>query len=124
MKNGQIVIVEDNAIVALDIEKRLGHMGHDVVGVAATAAEALRLVEETRPDLVLMDIKLKGEEDGISAAESIRSRFSTLIIFITAHSDKGMIERAQEVHPDGYLVKPIRLDGLKAAIERALTLNE
>jgi CheY-like chemotaxis protein len=120
MKTGRIVIVEDDAIIALDIEKRLGNMGHCVVGVAATATEALRSVEETQPDLVLMDIKLKGEDDGIFAAEAIRSRFSTPIIFMTAYSDQCMVERAQEVNPDGYLVKPIRLEDLKTAIEDIL----
>ncbi|MDN7023888.1 response regulator [Methanoculleus sp. FWC-SCC1] len=116
MTGRQVAIVEDNAIIALDIGKRLEKLGHSVAGVAATAADALRIVEETEPDLVLMDIRLKGEEDGIAAAEAIRSRFNTPIIFITAHSDQSVVERAQGTNPSGYLVKPIRMEDFTTAI--------
>ncbi|RXE55502.1 hypothetical protein ABH15_12370 [Methanoculleus taiwanensis] len=117
----RIVITEDDAIIALDIERQVAAMGHTVVGVAATAEEALRIVEERQPDLVLLDIRLKGAVDGIAVAEEIQRRFSTPIIFITAYSDKSVIERAEAVQPQGYLVKPIRKEDLAEAIGQVRT---
>lgn len=117
----RIVITEDDAIIALDIERQVAAMGHTVVGVAATAEEALRIVEERQPDLVLLDIRLKGAVDGIAVAEEIQRRFSTPIIFITAYSDKSVIERARAVQPQGYLVKPIRKEDLAEAIGQVST---
>lgn len=117
----RIVITEDDAIIALDIERQVAAMGHTVVGVAATAEEALRTIEENRPDLVLLDIRLKGAVDGITLAEEIQRHFATRIIFISAYSDRSVIERARAVQPEGYLVKPIRKEDLAEAIDRVRT---
>ncbi len=116
----RIAVVEDEAIIALELEDRLLTMGHDVVGCADSADAAIALVEKKRPHLVLMDIRLRGERSGIEAAEEIRSRFGVPVVFLTAHSDPQTLSRAKATSPYGYLIKPFRERELAVCIDMAL----
>lgn len=118
--NIKILIVEDETIVAKDIEQSLRALGYQVLGIAVTGAAALQLAEETAPDLVLMDIKLKGEMDGIATAERIRKRFDLPVVFLTAFSDEGTLQRAKVTEPFGYLLKPFEERELHTSIQMAL----
>ncbi|MCD4807456.1 MAG: response regulator [Methanococcoides sp.] len=120
MKNTRILVVEDEAIVAMVIKKRLMDLGYVVSGVAATGTDAINKVEGTFPDLVLMDIMLKGDMDGIEAAEEIRKRFSIPVIYLTAHSDENTLERAKLTEPYGYIIKPFTERDLSSNIEIAI----
>jgi len=120
MKNTRILVVEDEAIVAMVIKKRLIELGYVVSGVAATGKDAINKVEGTFPDLVLMDIMLKGDMDGIEAAEEIRKRFSIPVIYLTAHSDEKTLERAKLTEPYGYILKPFTERDLSSNIEIAI----
>ncbi|QSZ67462.1 response regulator [Methanofollis aquaemaris] len=114
----RVLVVEDAAIIALDIASRVKRLGHEVVGVASTAEMACEKACEAHPDLVLMDINLKGEQDGIEAASRIVDELGIRSVFITAYSDKGMKERALATHPLGYIVKPIREVDLEKVLAR------
>ncbi len=103
-----ILVVEDEGIVSLELTEQLERMGHSVVGVADTGEEALALTESTRPDLVLMDIRLKGPIDGAEAARRIRSVSDVPVVFLTAYSGDDVLQRAMQSEPYGYLVKPIQ----------------
>ncbi|QYZ79366.1 response regulator [Methanofollis formosanus] len=116
----RVLVVEDAAIIALDIANRVKRLGHEVAGVASTAETAWEKARETRPDLVLMDINLKGEQNGIEAASRIAEELGIRSIFITAYSDKEMKERALATRPLGYIVKPIR----EADLEKVLAAAE
>ncbi|MDD1718602.1 MAG: response regulator [Methanoregulaceae archaeon] len=116
-----ILIIEDNAIIALDIERRLKSIGCGIAGVAATAAEALDLAEKKRPVLALVDIKLKGPVDGIEVATQLRDRFSIPFVFLTAHSDAGVKASAMATGPAGYLLKPLRESELEELVRKILT---
>ncbi|MFW5861217.1 MAG: response regulator [Spirochaetota bacterium] len=115
-----ILIVEDEAIVALDIRKSLESLGYHITGMASTGEEALTLARETRPDLVIMDIVLPGKMDGIETAKQIHAETDSPIIYLTAHSDRATVERATETMQYGYLVKPITTNELYSAIETTL----
>ena len=116
----RIFIVEDQRLIAADLENTLSKLGYQIVGTAATGEEAIRRTDETRPDLVLMDIRLRGELDGIQAATSIRQRADIPIVYLTAYADEETILRAKVTSPFGYVVKPINQRELRAAIEIAL----
>jgi PAS domain S-box-containing protein len=116
----RILIVEDNRIVAEDIKLSLLNMGYEVCGVASSGEDALAVVKAERPDLVLMDIMLAGDMDGIAAAREVRMHFDTPVIFLTAYADKEMLQRAKQTEPLGYLVKPFQDLELQAAVENAL----
>jgi len=116
----RVLIVEDEAITALDLSNELTGMGYEVCGVVDTAEEAVRMAAEARPALVLMDVRLAHGGDGIETARVISSRQDTAIVFLTAHSDESTLARAFEVSPLGYLIKPFRARDLKVAIELAL----
>jgi signal transduction histidine kinase len=116
----RVLVVEDESIVALDIQHRLCAMGYNVVGLALTGPEALELVERTAPDLVLMDIRLKGPLSGIETAEQLRSRRDLPIIYLTAYTDQATLERARVSEPFGYVVKPFEDRELHITIEIAL----
>jgi len=120
MKAARILVVEDEAIVAMVIKKRLMNLGYSVSGVAATGKDAITKVEGTFPDLVLMDIMLKGDMDGIEAAEEIRKRFSIPVVYLTAHSDENTLERAKQTEPYGYILKPFTERDLSSNIEIAI----
>ncbi|MDA0334431.1 MAG: response regulator [bacterium] len=120
MAGERILVVEDEAVVARDLEQTLVRLGYEVVGVAQFAAEAVGKAAETRPDLVLMDISLQGDKDGIQAAEVIGTRFGTPVVFLTAHTDKATVARAQSAKPAGYIVKPFNREKLHETIAAAL----
>jgi len=117
---GRILIAEDDAILALRIRKTIESMGYEVAGLAATGEDAVRMAEELRPDVALMDVRLRGEMSGVAAAASIHQQAGTPVIFVTAYSDGALIEEASRTGPYAYLTKPIRDRELYASIETAL----
>lgn len=116
----QILIVEDERVIARDVHACLENLGYSVVAIATTAAEAIEKAAEMRPDLILMDIRLKGDMDGIQAAEQIWNSFQIPFIYATGYSDKPTLERARATAPFGYILKPIEERELFVAIETAL----
>ena len=116
----KVLLVEDEGIVARDLQRRLERLGYGVIGVVDNGAEALALVEQTRPDVVLMDIVLQGQLDGVETARQLCSRMDVPVIFLTAHSDTVTIRRARETTPYGYLLKPFEERELHTTIEMAL----
>jgi len=119
-----IMIVEDEGIVAHDIRNRLTKMGYDVVAIADSGELALKLVVEVRPDLVLMDIILKGELDGTQTARQLHDDHHVPVIYLTAHADYATVQRAKESEPFGYVVKPFQEQDLKTSIEMALVKHQ
>ncbi len=120
MSKARILVVEDEAIVAAEIEERLAAMGYEPAGCASTGEQALALTEELRPSLILMDIRLKGGMDGVAVAEAIRRRFHLPVIFLTAYSEDETLDRAKLAEPFGYILKPFDDRELKSTIEIAL----
>jgi len=120
VSGARILIVEDEAIEALDIERRLTASGYTVIDSVSAGDEAVRRVEETGPDLVLMDISLHGEMDGVSAAGVIRTRFDIPVVYLTAYADEPTLQRAKITEPHGYIVKPFKERELYIAIDMAL----
>jgi PAS domain S-box-containing protein len=116
----RILIVDDEIIIAREIEARLTAMGYAIAGIASAGDEAVRVAMECKPDLVLMDIVIKGGMDGIDAAEAIRQECQVPIIYVTAYTDEKTLERARLTEPFAYLVKPFSERELKANIEMAL----
>ncbi len=119
MSKLRILIVEDEAVTAADLYDELVAQGYEVIGTADTAAAALRLAETSRPDIVLMDINLAGEGDGIHAASAIRSA-EIPVIFLTAHYDERTLGRAKLASPVGYITKPFEQHQLVVAIEMGI----
>jgi CheY-like chemotaxis protein len=120
VKDATVLIVEDEGIVALDLKNQLARMGCTVVGLAASGVRAIEVAEQKRPDLVLMDVRLKGDIDGIQAAKVISGRFGAKVIFLTALIDNETMERTTAIKDCGYLTKPFAGPGLQHAIEAAL----
>lgn len=118
--SSKILIVEDEVVIAMEIEALLEQLGYEVAGQAGRGEDAVDLAEQRRPDLVLMDIRLKGEMDGITAAEKIFRLYKIPVVFLTAHSDPSTLERAMNLQPYGYLLKPFRKNDLYTTIEIAL----
>jgi two-component system, response regulator PdtaR len=113
------LIVEDEFIIALEIEMMLAELGIEVVGSANTAERALELVSDTKPDFLTMDINLAGARDGISAAIEIFDRHGIRSIFVSAYKDAELLERAQAAKPLGWVRKPVSLGALRAALPAA-----
>lgn len=124
MRDTKILIVEDEVIVARNIEKRLISSGYKVAGIASSAEEAIELAASLKPDLVLMDIKLKGKMDGIDAAKAIRNSYRLPIIYLTSYADEETFQRAKITEPFGYLIKPFELKELNRSVEMALYKNK
>jgi len=120
MASARILIVEDEAIIAMGLRIALRSFGYEVAAQTSSGEEAVMLAEETRPDLVLMDVTLRGEMDGIEAAGRIRERLDVPIIYLTALTDEDTLRRARETGPSDYLVKPFDERELRDAIETAL----
>lgn len=120
MEQTQILVVEDESIVAKDIQKSLQLLNYDVCEVVSSGKEAIEKVRENNPDLVLMDIILKGKMDGIEAAKEIRYSFNIPVVYLTAHADEKTLERAKITEPFGYIIKPFEDRELRTAIEMAL----
>ncbi|MFM7015163.1 MAG: response regulator [Bacteroidota bacterium] len=120
MSKTRILVVEDESIVAKDIQRTLEKLGYDVPGTASSAAAAYEKLEELEPDLVFLDVKLKGEQDGVHIAEHIKDRYDIPVIFLTSFIDQETIDRAKVTEPYGYLVKPFNEGDLKTTVEMAL----
>jgi len=116
----RILIVEDEGIVAFNIQNRLERLGYSVVANVSSGEEALDATVETKPDLVLMDIKLEGTIDGIEAAAQIHRRFQIPIVYLTAYTDEDTLNRAKLTEPYGYILKPFEARDLGTTIEIAL----
>ena len=124
MSTPRVLIVEDELVVGLDLQHRLAEMSYQVVAVVPTGVEAIAEAARAAPDLVLMDIKLAGEMDGVEAAGRIRAASDTPVVFVTAFADEAMTRRVKTVAPYGYVVKPFQKEALRAVIETALTRHE
>jgi len=124
MKNAKIMIVEDENIVAMGIKSKLESLGYSVPCTASSAEDAIRKADLFYPDLVLMDILLKGEGDGIVAGDYIRKNFDIPVIYLTAYTDEETLERAKLTHPAGYISKPFKLEDIHTNIEIALHKND
>lgn len=116
----KILIVEDESIIALNIKEMLSDFDYEIVGIAANGTKALQLVTAKTPDLVLMDITLQNREDGIEVAEAISKISSVPIVFLTANDKNKTIDRAINIKPYGYVLKPFKAVELKTAVEIAL----
>ncbi len=121
MSTAKILVVEDESIIALDIQSSLVNAGYNVVAIATCADEALDLTAQFSPDLVLMDIRLRGETDGVEAAEKIRREFDLPVVYLTAHADENTLKRAKLTEPFGYILKPFEDRELITTIEIALS---
>lgn len=115
-----ILIVEDERIVAMDIQQTLNDLGYDAASVASSADEAMACAEARRPELVLMDIRINGPRDGIETAEALKRLFDVPIVFLTAHADETTLRRAKSTAPHGYLLKPIKAAELRSVVEVSL----
>ena len=117
----QILIVEDEAILALDLKAKLQREGYGVVGVAATGDRALTLFGQHRVDLVLCDIHIKGNIDGIETSRRLLAERAVPLIYLTAFADSATLDRAKQTAPAAYLVKPVNVAQLRIAIELAIS---
>ncbi len=120
MAKANIMVVEDAQIVSMDIQRRLKGLGYEVPATAVSGEEAIEKAGKSHPDLVLMDICLKGKMDGVQAADQIRKRFNIPIVYLTAMSDDETLRRATVTEPFGYLLKPFDERDLRTTIEIAL----
>ena len=120
----QILVVEDEVIVAQDIAGRLTKLGYAVTATVSSGEEAIQKAIENPPDLVLMDIVLKGDMDGVTAAEKIRTNRNVPTVFLTAYADDQTLQRAKLTDPFGYIIKPFQQHDLRVAIEIALHRHE
>jgi len=120
MADTSLLVVEDESIVAMDIKHRAEGLGYNVLAIASSGEEAIQKTEEDRPDLILMDIVLKGKMDGVQAAQIIRDKFDIPIVYLTAYSDEKTLGRAKLTGPFGYIIKPFEDRELHSAVEVAL----
>lgn len=121
MSKVKILIIEDELIIAESMRLMLENFDYEVIGIASDVAETLHILSENIPDIALVDLMLRHEDDGIELAKSIKQKYGLPIIFITSLSDKTTVERAKEVHPEGYIVKPFQKNDLYTSIEIALS---
>ena len=116
-----IVIVEDEGLIAVDLQGRLERAGYRVPAVVGTAVQALNVIREKSPDLILMDIRLQGDTDGIEVAEKVRRDFDIPVVYLTAYEDRHTLERASQTQAFGYIKKPIDSASLQGSIELAIS---
>jgi CheY-like chemotaxis protein len=116
----RILIVEDEKIIAFDLQRRLSSFGYNVVDLCTQGQEALEAATAHRPDLVLMDIMLEGSMDGIEASTQIQNRLGIPSVFLTAYSDENTLERAKNAKPLGYILKPFKERDLYSTLDIAL----
>jgi len=114
------LIVEDEILIAEELRERLSRLGFSVIAAVDTADEGIAIATRERPDLVVMDIRLKGEKDGIQAVSEIRAQVDVPIIYLTAHSDRLTVERAKATEHDGFILKPFQRRELQTTIEVAM----
>jgi two-component system, cell cycle sensor histidine kinase and response regulator CckA len=120
MSNSRILIVEDEGIIAKDIQSTLNRLGYSVIGIASSGEEAIKKAMEIHPDIVLMDIVLEGAMDGVEAAKYIRDHFDIPVVYLTAYSDDTTLQRAKITEPFGYILKPFQEKELYTTIEMAI----
>lgn len=120
MSQATILVVEDETIVAKDIQHTLARLGYRAPATATSGEEALRKAAEIQPDLVLMDIVLKGPMDGVETAQELRARYAVPVVYLTAYADDYALQRAKTTEPAGYLLKPFQTAELRPTIEMAL----
>lgn len=120
MNNINVLVVEDESIVSKDIQHSLKKLGYVVVGAAASGDKALELVKSENPDIVLLDIMLKGEMNGIEVAEIVKKEYNIPVIFLTAYADESTLSKAKVTEPYGYIIKPFKEIDLHTSIEMAL----
>lgn len=116
-----ILVVEDDAIGAMDLNGILTSLGYSVLGPVSSGAKALDKIKDTTPDLVLMDITIKGDINGIETAKLIKDQIEVPVIFLTAHSDEKTVKQAEQVNPAGYIIKPFDGVKLRKTIESTLS---
>lgn len=121
MAGKRILIVEDEKITAMDIRQIVQELGYEPIGLVACGTDAIKHALALYPDLILMDILLKGPMDGIQAAAAIRSQHPCPVIYLTAHADQATLDRAKVTEPSGWILKPVDEEELHAAIQRALS---
>lgn len=120
MTPARILIVEDEAVVALDLRRRLTQMEYEVIDTVGFGEAAVQVAEQHRPDLVLMDVRLRGEMDGVEAADIVRQRLNIPVVYLTAHADEATVARARVTEAFGYILKPFDERELHTVIEMAL----
>lgn len=120
MTKANVLVVEDEFIVSKDIQSSLKKLGYHVVGAAPSGEKALEILESEQPDVVLMDIMLKGEMNGIETAEIVKNQYSIPVIYLTAYADEATLSKAKVTEPYGYILKPFKEIDLHTSIEMAL----
>ena len=120
MNRIKVLIVEDEAIIAMNISDILDDLGYETLEVASSYDEAVKLLKKEKPDIAILDVQLKGSKDGIELAEYIRDQYNIPFIFLTSNSGRATVEKAKEVNPSSFLVKPFVQDDLFTSIEIAL----
>jgi DNA-binding NarL/FixJ family response regulator len=120
MKPIHILIVEDELILAKNLAGKLKKCGYEVVGIVDSGIKAIKKAAETQPDVILMDIVLKGDMNGIITSKQIQAAYQIPIIYLSSYSDRNTLKEVRETHPKGYIVKPYNLEDIKASIESAL----
>jgi PAS domain S-box-containing protein len=120
----QVLVVEDERVVAKDLQRTLINLGYEVPITVATADDAIRAASERAPDLVLMDVRIKGARDGIEAGEILKSQFDVPVVYLTAYADQQTVARAKLTQPHAYLLKPVKVDELRTAVEIAIYKHE
>lgn len=121
MSKIQILIVEDELIIAKDLSDILSANGYEVTGMAKSYKEGLEALESQLPDIVLLDIQIKGEKDGVALATTIKNSYNIPYVFISSHTDRATLERVKETNPYGFLVKPFEEEDVLVALELALS---
>jgi len=114
------LIVEDEVLIAEELRERLSRLGFSVIGAVDSADEGIAIATREAPDLVLMDIRLRGEKDGVQAAQEIREQVDVSIVYVSAHSDLLTVERAKRTDHDGFILKPFHRRELQSVIEVAM----
>lgn len=124
MGGKRIIIVEDERVVALDLQNRLVSLGHNVVGNVSCGNELLKQIDQTRPDIILMDIKIGGDLDGIELAEVVHNQYGLPVVFVTAYSDDKTLARVKTSNACGFIIKPFTDEELQTTIELGLHEHE
>ena len=114
------LIVEDETLIAEELSERLSRLGYSVIAAVDTAEEGIAIATRELPDVVLMDIRLRGEKDGVQAANEIRQQVDVPIVYVTAYSDRLTVDRAKQSEYDGYILKPFHKRELESTIEVAM----
>ena len=117
---GKILIVEDELIIAKSLARQLENLNYELVGTASMGKKALAIIPKNRPDVVLMDIVIAGEMDGIETGKKIQEQFDIPVIYLTAYSDDETLKRVQESGGQGYILKPYKQREVHAAITMVL----